>query len=145
MAIPDSTTLLEQWGIRPSPARVLIARELMRSEGLMTSQQIEERLQTVDRSSISRALSLFADRGLVHAIDDGTGSVKYELCRSSRHDHCHHDPDTDQHPHFHCVECGRTVCLESIAIPSIPLPEGYEARGVNYVVKGICSRCSAKR
>lgn len=130
-------SLLLQAGIRPSPARILVARELMAAGGVMSAQQLEERLLTVDRSSITRTLTLFSARGLVHVVDDGSGSVKYELCAhpggSGRH--------SDLHPHFHCLQCGDTVCLDTVAVPTVPLPTGFRATAVNYVIKGICPRC----
>lgn len=132
-------SMMEQCGIRPTPTRILILRTLANTESLITALDIEETLQTVDRSSISRAMPLFVNAGLVHAVDDGTGAVKYEMC---------HDlgggEDTDCHPHFHCIKCQNTVCLDAIAVPAIDIPEGCILTGINYVVHGICADCVKK-
>lgn len=133
-------SLLLHVGIRPSPARILVARELMAAGGVMSAQQLEERLHTVDRSSITRTLTLFSARGLVHVVDDGSGSVKYELCTHPGDS----GPHSDSHPHFHCLSCGDTVCLDNVSVPAVPLPAGFEASAVNYVIKGLCPRCRSK-
>lgn len=128
--------LLASAGVKPSPVRVLVCKVLQSSQRPLSTLDIEERLVTVDRSSITRTMQLFTDRGVVHAIDDGSGSTKYELC----HDHTN---DDDRHPHFHCLGCGATYCLSDLPVPPAgPLPEGFSARSVNYVIKGYCPQCS---
>lgn len=129
---------LEEAGMRPSPVRLLVLKTLHGASSPLTSQEIETLLETVDRSSINRTLSLFAERGLLHTVDDGSGVVKYEPCRSAG---CHESHD-DRHPHFHCTSCGKTFCFSNLAIPPIPLPDGFSAVSANYVVKGLCPSCS---
>lgn len=146
----EACAFLEHNGVRPTPARILTVRALDNAGGLMTSLQIEDALQTVDRSSISRTLSLFVRRGLVHTVDDGTGAVKYELCRAPHHAHGHDKDgaaalpvnDADLHPHFHCVECGRTYCINGVAIPRIALPEGFSPLTASMVIHGVCADCA---
>lgn len=125
-------------GIKPSPVRILILRALAEAGRPLSSQDLETRLDTVDRSSITRTLSLFSDRHMIHKVDDGSGSTKYELCLA--HDHNHGDKDL--HPHFHCLRCGITYCLDTVAIPKVPLPEGFEPATANYVIKGLCPKCA---
>lgn len=141
MKSAELETRMQTAGVRPSPVRVLILRTLIHSVSPMSSQEIESALETVDRSSISRTLALFADRGLVHTVDDGSGSIKYEACRSA--EHCHYT-DNDLHPHFHCTSCGATFCFSSMHIPEIELPDGFSPVSINYVVKGLCPDCSVK-
>lgn len=136
----DIDTLLSNAGIRPSAIRVLVAKTLMRSSGPLSSQQIETTLQSVDRSSITRSLALFVEHNFVHTVDDGSGSVKYELCHAPGN-HSNTDFD-DRHPHFHCVKCGATICLEQQSTPSVELPEGFVATGFNFVIKGLCADCA---
>ena len=96
-------------------------------------------LDTVDKSSIFRTLTLFHAHRVVHGIDDGTGSFKYALC----------DADCDceldgEHTHFHCVECNRTFCFKNIPTPLVSLPDGFKLHSVNYVVTGVCADCASK-
>lgn len=128
---------LEEHGVRPSPVRLLVMRTLDRSAEPMAVLDIERQLESVDRSSITRTMACFQDAGLVHAISDGTGAVKYELCRDEEHHH-----HTDEHVHFHCEKCGRTVCLTDIPVPHVDLPEGFTALRTNFVITGICDKCN---
>lgn len=135
MDSPQKT--LEGRGIRPTPNRILVVRALAAAPAPLSLADLETALDTVDRSAIFRTLNLFRSADLVHAIDDGTGSTKYELCRAS-----HSCSPTHLHAHFHCSRCGSTVCLNDVPIPAVSLPEGYEPHAANFVVTGLCPRCS---
>ena len=135
----DVTEMIEHAGIRPTPVRLLVARAIDVAGCPVSSLDLERTLETVDRSSISRTLVLFSAKGLVHSVDDGSGAVKYELCH-----HCGEDHDSDLHPHFHCLSCGRTYCIDELSIPPVTLPEGFEARSANFVIKGLYPGCRAK-
>lgn len=128
-------------GVRPTAIRHLILKTLKRAARPMSQLDIETELETVDQSTVSRSVGTFAAAGLLHVIDDGSGVVKYELCKD---DSCHSGSDDDRHAHFHCRKCGRTECLYDITVPAADLPEGYRAEGVNYVIYGLCQKCSAK-
>lgn len=130
---------LERRGIKASPVRVLVLRVIKDKKFPMSVQEIESELDTVDRSSITRAMTLFHKAGLVHTIPDGSGSMKYEYCRQE-------DPGThsDQHVHFHCERCGSTQCFTSIPVPAVQLPAGYSATSTTYVVSGLCEECSKR-
>lgn len=104
----------------------------------MSLRELDDELDTVDRSTIFRTLTLLLAQHLVHAIEDGTGVAKYEVCDG--HDECSLN---DQHIHFYCRYCHRTFCFHTIHIPAIDLPEGFVMDGVNYVVKGLCPNCQS--
>lgn len=109
----------------------------------MSLSDLEDALVTVDKSTIFRSLTAFSQHHLVHEIDDGSGSVKYEPCC---HDHNHDGVgDNDQHTHFFCTECQHTYCLKGISAPVVDLPDGFEVERINYVLKGICPTCKSKK
>ena len=137
----DLEHIMQEAGLRPSPVKVMVMRVLHCADRPLSAAEIETRLETVDRSSIGRTLAALAQKDIVHTIDDGTGSMKYEMCRCHGD---HHEVHDDIHPHFHCLRCRQTFCFEGIDIPAIPLPEGFTAEDVNYVVKGICPDCQHK-
>lgn len=134
--VPSSPeSRMKDAGVRPTAVRILIYRFLEQSSKPLASIDIETALETVDRSTISRTLTTFLDHDLIHSIDDGSGSVKYEVCRNSSHS------VSDLHVHFHCSACGQTVCLPSVPIPGVSLPDGYEPHSANFVITGLCSNC----
>lgn len=125
-------------GIRPTPARMLILHALDSSVRPLSANDIESIIDTLDRSSITRALPLLLKARLVHQISDGSGSMKYELCRDEKN-HREHD---DEHAHFHCRICGGTTCLEDIVVKLPALPRGYRGEALSYVISGICPACN---
>jgi len=128
--------IMEHHGVKPTVNRILVAKALEASDRPLSLAELESKLQTVDKSGISRALALFREHHLVHVLEDGGDGVRYELCRS------HNDEqDDDMHVHFYCECCRRTFCLDGIKIPPVTLPGGFIMNSVNYMVKGICPTC----
>jgi Fur family ferric uptake transcriptional regulator len=131
--------LLEEHGIKATPNRVLVARALSAAGRPLSLMELEQVLDTLDKSSIFRALTAFRDAHLVHVLEDSGDGVRYELC----HSHSPHHDD-DLHVHFYCTSCRRTFCLESTPVPPVEVPAGYESRSCSYLVKGLCPECAAK-
>lgn len=126
--------------VRPTANRELVLRLIAESDRAVSLSDIEMALETVDKSTISRILNLFLEHHLLHAIEDGSGSVKYELC-GGKYEHS----VQDMHPHFYCEQCHRTFCMQSVTIPPVEVPRGYVVNSVNYVLKGVCSDCAKKQ
>lgn len=127
-------------GIKPTPNRILIIRELLKTDRAISIGDLETMLEfTMDKASIFRVLELFSDKDVVHEVQDGTRSLKYELCHSLGHHSI-----WDQHVHFYCERCNETYCFEDKKVPLIEMPEGFTARNANYLIKGICPKCEKK-
>lgn len=124
--------------IKPTAMRLLILRTMMEMRRAVSMADLEEKLDTVDKSTIFRTLTLFLSHHLIHGVDDGSGSLKYAVCDNS----CNCVVQ-DLHSHFYCEKCHRTFCLEGTHIPVIDLPEGFTLHSINYVLKGICQECSS--
>lgn len=131
--------LLIRKGVRPTSNRVLVMRELVKALRPVSLADLEVALDTLDKTSIFRVLELFAEKDIVHAIEDGSRSVKYELC----HGDAHHSI-ADQHVHFFCERCREVFCFEDVNVPLIDVPEGFQANSVNYMLKGLCPKCVDK-
>lgn len=129
-------SLLEKHGVKPTANRIVVARALASSMQPQSLAELERRIETIDKSNIFRALTLFREHHLVHAIEGGTDGIRYELCHSHDHEH-----DDDQHPHFFCEVCQQTYCLDYTEVPEIRLPEGFSAHSKNFIIKGICPHC----
>ena len=81
---------------------------------------LENLLDTVDKSTIFRTITLFLSHHLIHSIDDGSGALKYAVCGNS----CSCSVE-DLHSHFYCNVCHKTYCLEGIDVPIVKLPIGF--------------------
>ena len=127
---------LEECGIRPTPVRQLVAHTLAEADAPLSLLDIETRLDSAPKSTIFRALNLFVQHHIVHSIEDGSGSLKYEYCHCAD-SHAHEA----MHTHFYCESCQRTFCLKDTHIPHVELPEGFTMRSVNYIIKGVCAEC----
>lgn len=125
--------------VRPTANRELVLRLIASSDRAVSLSDLETGLETVDKSTIFRILTLFVEHGLLHAIEDGSGSVKYELCGGE----LGHTVQ-DMHPHFYCECCHKTFCMQSAHIPVVAVPKGYVVTSVNYVLKGVCGECARK-
>ena len=86
---------LEKKGVRATSIRIIVLDALMSSSRAMSLSDLETVLDTVDKSSIFRSLEIFEKHHVVHSIDDGTGSIKYEVCEGE--DEC---TVSDMHTHF---------------------------------------------
>ena len=135
MAERDVIKLLESHGVKPTANRILIATALQDAGCPMSMTELETAIGTIDKSVISRTLALFRETHLVHVLPD-SGESRYELCHSLSVTR-----DEDEHVHFYCVRCHRTICLEHIAVPEVFLPDGYRSDSVNYTVSGLCPDC----
>lgn len=125
-------------GIRPTAMRTLVYQQLAKQKTAVALTDIELAFTKADRTTLYRTIKTFEKKGVVHQIDDGTGILKYALCKPG----CQCDIDNDLHLHFHCNNCETTVCLTEHKIPQISLPQGYEAEDVNLVIKGTCANCT---
>lgn len=134
--------MLEEAGVKPTSNRILVLRSLQEATSPKSLIELETQLETLDRSSILRVLTLLCEHGLVHAMEDGRGVSKYEMCHAGHH--AHHDAHDLHHAHFYCEKCDKVYCLEDVEVPEINLPEGFELKGVNFMLKGICRDCSRK-
>jgi len=131
--------LLEEHDIKPTANRIMVVEALASSMLPQSLAELERRIQTIDKSSIFRALTLFREQHLVHTIEGGNDGTRYELCHSHSHDH-----DDDQHPHFYCEVCQQTYCLDDVEMPQLAVPQGFSIRSVNYIIKGICPHCQSE-
>ena len=132
----DYEQILSREGIRVTAIRLLVLKAVYNQiDGAFSLQDVLDIMETADQSSVFRTLTLFAEKGLLHLIDDGSGVQKYCVCRCEDHHH-HHG-----HIHFSCTVCHKTFCLTEVPIPSVPVPQGFEVQESEYIIKGVCPKC----
>lgn len=132
----EAIDILQQAGIRETPNRVLVTDALLSARSPISLVELETQLQTLERSSVLRVLTLLLDHDIVHSMQDGRGITKYEVC------HTHgHDSLDDRHVHFYCERCEKTFCFTDTRIPEINMATGFEIRSANFMLKGLCPNC----
>lgn len=133
----DTDKILKEHGVHVTAVRTLVCRAISSIRNTFSINDVEMLLESVDRSSIFRTLSLFAEHHVVHEIEDGSGQKKYCFCHND-----HDCAPEEMHCHFYCEKCHKTFCLDNIAVPPVACPSGFVAKSVEYLLRGICDECS---
>jgi Fur family transcriptional regulator, ferric uptake regulator len=123
--------------IKPTAMRLLVLKQLVESSAAISLKKLEEQFERVDRVTLYRTIKTFEEKRLIHAIEDGSGPVKYALCEEG----CECEPQ-DQHTHFHCTNCNETFCLTQSVIPETQIPTGFKASSASMMYKGVCPNCN---
>jgi Fur family transcriptional regulator, ferric uptake regulator len=119
-------------------SRVQILDLFYSNEGALAHADIEKKTgDGIDRVTIYRTLQTFEEKGIIHTIPTADNSVKYALCKEQCADGHHHD----NHVHFICEDCGKTICLDDVLVPEVKLPNDFEPHQSNMVVNGVCGDC----
>lgn len=138
MSNNDVEDILTRKEVKPTSNRILVMRELIKASHPVSLADLEISLGfSMDKASIFRVLELFSEKDIIHVIEDGSRSLKYELCHSGTH-----HTIADQHVHFYCERCKETYCFEDVSVPLVNIPEGFSPHAINYMIKGICPKCS---
>ncbi len=133
--------ILRQAKIRMTANRLLVLQTLHESvQGAFAFSDILEKMPFMDESSVYRTLALFAENHILHHVDDGSGKQKYCLCRCGLNG-SGHELHHQGHVHLTCIRCHKTVCLDDITIPPVPIPDTFTVIESEYIIKGLCEKC----
>lgn len=111
------------------------------ANGALSHGDIEKQTKDFDRVTIYRTLQIFTEKGIIHTIPTADNAIRYALCKSNCSEGHHHD----NHVHFLCDVCGKTYCLEQIAVPEVRLPNGFRHQQTDVVVSGKCDVCAQEK
>lgn len=119
-------------------SRQKIMQLFLNSNGALAHADIEKKTgETFDRVTVYRTLQSFVEKGIIHLIPTRDNSIKYALCKDDCEEGHHHD----NHVHFICDECSKTICLDDVTVPQVKLPKGFTPQHAEMVVNGICEEC----
>ncbi|HUC82725.1 MAG TPA: Fur family transcriptional regulator [Flavisolibacter sp.] len=131
--------ILHRRQLSSTESRRKILTLFLNSSDALTHGDIEKEVgDKYDRVTIYRTLQTFEEKGIIHSIPTADNAIKYALCKECEEGHHH-----DDHVHFICTNCEKTICLDDVVSPKIDLPEGYVAETVQVVINGVCKDCSA--
>lgn len=130
--------ILKRKHLSVTGSRKKILSLFLASQDALTHGDIEIKAgEKFDRVTVYRTLQTFVEKGIIHTIPTADNSVRYALCKDCEEGHHH-----DNHVHFICNNCNKTICLDNIVSPKIELPQGFTAHNVQVVINGICRDCS---
>lgn len=138
MRMRNPEDFLRDKGIRPTELRKEVLRILFEAGRPLSWKDTFTRFteKRVNKVSLYRTLSLLEEKGLVHRILGTDGAWHY----------CAHIIEGKKcpgnHPHFLCLACGRMICLNDQALPTVQVPEGCVVEGKQLLAYGHCPSCS---
>ena len=130
--------ILEKKEVKPTAVRELVLDVFLKNNYALSLSDIENILTWSDRVTIYRTLKTFVKKAVIHEINDGSSSIKYALCADS----CTIEKHVELHPHFHCENCGKTICLDKQEINIQNLPENLIVNNYSLIINGLCGDCS---
>lgn len=138
--VDDSIAVLKKEGLRITPQRTDILRQLAAKKGRVSVQQVFKQIQQrhpgISLDTVYRTLSTFANLGIVSQINLQSGDLLYEYQGGGPHHH-----------HAVCLSCGAAFCLDEC-----PLPESFfqalarkkfKVRSHAFEVYGYCAKCES--
>ncbi|MES2416685.1 MAG: transcriptional repressor [Bacteroidota bacterium] len=129
---------LNEKKITPTAMRLVVLDFLLKQSSALSLTDLEVGLDKTDRVTLFRTIRTFEEHGLVHRIEDGSGTTKFALCAPGCGIEGHHD----LHIHFYCTQCKETHCLPKTQIPEVDLPDLYLVEERELIVKGVCASCN---
>ena len=133
--------LLKRNQLSVTDSRKRILEYFSQSNGALAHSDIEEMSEKAgdqfDRVTIYRTLQTFVDKGIIHSIPTADNAVRYALCKDACEQGHHHD----DHVHFICSNCDKTICLDDVHVPEVKLPKNFTKQQAAMVVTGICEDC----
>lgn len=130
---------LKQAGLKLTPQRIALVREIADDLSHPTAQTLFERLRpqfpTMSFATVYNTLDALSRCGLAGALHLG-GAVRF-------------DPNTDPHHHAVCDACGTVVDIPApaasaseLGAPQRALVGGFLVRTEERTYRGLCGRCS---
>jgi len=127
-------------GLKLTPQRMAIVRELAADPTHPTAQELFERLRpalpTMSFATVYNTLDALASAGLCVALSLAPGPSRF-------------DPNMAPHHHAVCDRCGqvRDVPTDDATLsagPTIDAAPGFEVRAVERIYRGLCAECAAQ-
>ena len=130
--------ILRQSGLSVTDSRRKILDLFLATDGALAHADIEKNTSnSFDRVTVYRTLQTFVEKGIIHQIPTTDNSILYALCKHNCEQGHHHD----DHVHFICSNCDKTICLDDVTVPSVKLPKNFTKQQSAMVVTGVCGDC----
>jgi Fur family transcriptional regulator, ferric uptake regulator len=130
--------ILRQSGLSVTDTRKKILDLFLATDGALAHADIEKNTSnSFDRVTVYRTLQTFVEKGIIHQIPTTDNSILYALCKHNCEQGHHHD----DHVHFICSNCDKTICLDDVTVPSVKLPKNFTKQQAVMVVTGVCGEC----
>lgn len=130
----------KKFGLRITPQRCAVYRELMKSKEHPTAEQmfqtVKKEFPNISYDTVNRTLLTLEGIGLVDVVSTQGGPRRF-------------DPVTDNHHHFHCVNCGKIIDFYSDEYDNLDVPDSirddFTVFTKRVVLNGLCEHCLKRK
>ena len=121
--------------IRKTESVEILLNEFLDTENALSTVELIKRLgNRINKTTIYRVLGKLEEDGVLHSFLGFDGVKWFAKCKG-----CSKTTHSDVHPHFQCVSCGKSECLDfNIEIPEIM---NREVLFSQLLIKGKCNLC----
>lgn len=121
--------------IRKTESVEILLNEFQDTEKALSTVELITRLgKFMNKTTIYRILEKLEDDGILHSFIGFDGVKRFARCKS-----CSKSNHSDVHPHFQCISCGKSECLD-IEV-NIPEMSNREVLFSQLLIKGKCDLC----
>ena len=132
-------TVVRESGVKLTPQRLEIFRELARSEDHPSAealyQAVKARLPSVSLDTVYRTLWMLRDVGLLKTLGPDRDVLRFDV-------------NLDRHHHYVCVQCGLVRDFDSKDLDGVNIPASVQSFGsvleAQVEVRGLCAGCQTK-
>jgi len=132
----QAESLIRDTGARLTRPRTRVLMFLLKQNRPLTHHEIHAQLpgEPFDTVTLYRVLEWLTANSLVHRIA-GADQVWRFSTSGGNQDH--------EHAHFQCTSCESVTCFNDMPLPRrVKMPAGFTSQEVDFLIKGICPRCS---
>jgi Fur family peroxide stress response transcriptional regulator len=130
------TNLCRKAGLKVTPQRIAIYRELIKADDHPSAEMLHEKVKriypNISLDTVNRTLLTLSKIGAA-TIVEGSGDAK------------RFDGDLEKHQHFKCIKCKRVVDFHHEPFDNVKVPADIEGRFVvlhkSVYLEGICDLC----
>jgi len=140
MTVTEARGALRSLKLRSTAARIAVLQHLANGNVPLSHAEVTAALQPIgfDPSTIFRSLAELAEVGLLHRVDLGDGSRRFEYSAPG-------SESEGTHPHFLCLDCGKITCLPEItfSLRAAKKQSIQPGQVTEVLLKGHCTACQA--
>tara|TARA_B100001287_G_scaffold81608_1_gene67975 strand:+ start:1253 stop:1633 length:381 start_codon:yes stop_codon:yes gene_type:complete len=123
--------------IRKTESVEILLKEFQNTETALSTIELIKRLgKRINKTTVYRVLSKLEEDGILHSFLGFDGVKWFARCKAHTQVR-----NSDIHPHFQCISCGKTECLDiKVDIPKLVNREVLLSQ---FIIKGKCDLCVA--
>ncbi|MEW4490480.1 transcriptional repressor [Thalassoglobus sp. JC818] len=135
--VEEIRQLLRERKIRATPARISVMQQLRAATSPLTHADLAETLVPLgfDKATVFRNLADLTEADLISRTELGDHVWRFEIRDPD-------NPESSNHPHFVCVDCGDVRCLDDMTFTAGSRRKAKDIGSITEIlIKGHCREC----